>query len=223
MAGCFGKRKSVRCAMFMTFEGVDFSGKTTQAQILVEKLSRKRAVCFLREPGGTPISEQIRKILLDRKTLELTHEAELLLFSASRAQLVAQVIRPALQRGEIVICDRFYDSTTAYQGYGRGLDLDAVRTVNTFATNNLVPDLTIVVDIPVEEIERRKQAAGKGFDRMESAGREFFERVRAGYNTLCEQDPRRVIRVDGLRPVEVIHADILNIATQAMGIHEQSV
>jgi len=106
--------------MFITFEGVDFSGKTTQAQMLVDRLSRKHPICFLREPGGTPISERIREILLDRKNLELTDEAELLLFSASRAQLVTRVIRPALLRGETVICDRYYDSTTVYQGYGRG-------------------------------------------------------------------------------------------------------
>ena len=209
--------------MFITFEGVDFSGKTTQAQMLVDRLSRKHPVCFLREPGGTPISERIREILLDRKNLELTDEAELLLFSASRAQLVTRVIRPALLRGETVICDRYYDSTTVYQGYGRGLDLDAVRTINTLATNGLAPDLTIVVDIPVGEIERRKHASGKKFDRMESSGREFFDRVRNGYLALCANEPQRVIRVDGLRPVEAIHADILNIVAQKMGIQQQLV
>jgi dTMP kinase len=209
--------------MFITFEGVDFCGKTTQAQMLVDRLSRKHPVCFLREPGGTPISERIREILLDRKNLELTDEAELLLFSASRAQLVTRVIRPALLRGETVICDRYYDSTTVYQGYGRGLDLDAVRTINTLATNGLAPDLTIVVDIPVGEIERRKHASGKKFDRMESSGREFFDRVRNGYLALCANEPQRVIRVDGLRPVEAIHADILNIVAQKMGIQQQLV
>ncbi len=209
--------------MFITLEGVDFSGKTTQAQMLVDRLSRKHPVCFLREPGGTPISERIREILLDRKNLELTDEAELLLFSASRAQLVTRVIRPALLRGETVICDRYYDSTTVYQGYGRGLDLDAVRTINTLATSGLAPDLTIVVDIPVGEIERRKHASGKKFDRMESSGREFFDRVRNGYLALCANEPQRVIRVDGLRPVEAIHADILNIVAQKMGIQQQLV
>jgi len=209
--------------MFITFEGVDFSGKTTQAQMLVDRLSRKHPICFLREPGGTPISERIREILLDRKNLELTDEAELLLFSASRAQLVTRVIRPALLRGETVICDRYYDSTTVYQGYGRGLDLDAVRTINILATNGLAPDLTIVVDIPVGEIERRKHASGKKFDRMESSGREFFDRVRNGYLALSANEPQRVIRVDGLRPVEAIHADILNIVAQKMGIQQQLV
>ncbi|MCC6397220.1 MAG: dTMP kinase, partial [Bacteroidetes bacterium] len=155
--------------------------------------------------------------------LELTDEAELLLFSASRAQLVTRVIRPALLRGEVVVCDRYYDSTTVYQGYGRGLDLDAVRTINAFATNRLSPDLTIVVDIPVGEIERRKHASGKKFDRMESSGREFFDRVRNGYLSLAANEPQRVITVDGLRPVEAIHADILNIVVQKMGIQQQLV
>lgn len=208
--------------MFLTLEGVDFSGKTTQARLLVDRLSREQPVCFLREPGGTQISERIREILLDRKHLELTDEAEFLLFSASRAQLVAQVIRPALQRGEMVICDRYYDSSTVYQGYGRGLNLHSVRTINAFATGTLVPDLTIFVDIPVEEIERRKIAAGKGYDRMESSGREFFERVRAGYCALCADEPDRVLRVDGMRPVETIHREILDIVARKTGIHQQS-
>jgi dTMP kinase len=206
--------------MFLTFEGVDFSGKTTQARLLVDRLSPERKVCFLREPGGTPISERIREILLDRKTLDLTDEAELLLFSASRAQLVKQVIRPALGRGEIVICDRYYDSTTVYQGHGRGLHLSTVQTINAFATGSLVPDLTIIVDIPVEEIERRKHAAGKGFDRMESSGREFFERVRAGYRALCKEEPARVVRVDGMRPIERVHEEILDIVERKTGIHQ---
>jgi len=208
--------------MFLTFEGVDFSGKTTQARLLVDRLSRERTVCFLREPGGTEISERIREILLDRKHLELTDEAELFLFSASRAQLVTQVIRPALRRGEMVICDRYYDSTTAYQGYGRRLNLHAIRTINAFATGALVPDLTIFVDIPVEEIERRKHAAGKGFDRMESAGREFFERVRAGYCALCADEPDRVLRVDGTRPVDTVHKEILDILARKTAFHQQS-
>jgi len=208
--------------MFLTFEGVDFSGKSTQARLLVDRLSQEQKVCFLREPGGTPISERIRDILLDRKNLEITDVAEILLFSASRAQLVAQVIRPVLQRGEIVICDRYYDSTTAYQGYGRGLPLSGVQAINAFATGNLVPDLTIVVDITVDEIERRKKAAGKGFDRMESSGRAFFERVRAGYAKLCAEEPERVMRVDGMRPVEIVHQDILGIVTRKTGIQQQS-
>ncbi len=205
--------------MFLTLEGIDFSGKSTQAKLLVDALSRERAVCFLREPGGTPISERIRSILLDKKNLELTDRAELLLFSASRAQLVTGVIRPALARGEIVICDRYYDSTTAYQGAGRGLPMDAVRTINAFATGGLVPDLTLFIDIPVEEIERRRAAAGKGFDRMEAAGREFFQRVRDGYIALAASEPDRFVRIDGTRNPEEVHAGVVAAVTASPMFH----
>jgi dTMP kinase len=199
--------------MFLTLEGIDFSGKSTQAKMLVDALSRERAVCFLREPGGTPISERIRSILLDKKNLELTDRAELLLFSASRAQLVASVIRPALAKGEIVICDRYYDSTTAYQGAGRGLPMDAVRAINAFATGGLAPDLTLFIDIPVDEIERRRAAAGKGFDRMEAAGREFFQRVRDGYCALAAAEPNRFVRIDGTQTPDDVHAGVMGAVT----------
>lgn len=209
--------------MFLSLEGVDFSGKSTQARMLVDRLSVDRPVRFLREPGGTGISERIRDILLDRTNLELSEVAELFLFSASRAQLVAQVIRPALLRGETVICDRYFDSTTVYQGYGRGLDLDAIRRINAFATGGLFPDLTIIVDIPIDEIERRKRAAGTGFDRMEAAGRAFFERVRAGYVALTKTEPERIVMVDGLRPVNEIHSDIWTLLLQRSTTLHQSV
>lgn len=199
--------------MFLTLEGIDFSGKSTQAKMLVDALSGERAVCFLREPGGTPISERIRTILLDKKNLALTDRAELLLFSASRAQLVAGVIRPALERGEIVICDRYYDSTTAYQGAGRGLPMDAVRAINTFATGGLAPDLTLFIDIPVDEIEHRRAAAGKGFDRMEAAGREFFQRVRDGYCALAAAEPHRFVRIDGTKTPADVHAEVMAALT----------
>lgn len=209
--------------MFLTLEGIDFCGKSTQARMLVDALSGERAVCFLREPGGTPISERIRGILLDRKNLELTDRAELLLFSASRAQLVAGVIRPALAKGEIVICDRYYDSTTAYQGAGRGLPMDAVRTINMFATGGLVPDLTLFIDIPVDEIERRRAAAGKGFDRMEAAGREFFTRVRDGYHALAGAEPERFVRIDGMRTPDEVHAEIMTAVRTSRAFHHHTV
>jgi len=152
--------------MFLTFEGIDFCGKSTQARLLVERLEKNHTVRLIREPGGTRISEQLREILLDKRHLELTEVAELFLFEASRAQLVAEVIRPALERGEFVICDRYSDSTTAYQGFGRGVDIEAIARVNALATGGTEPDLTVVIDIPVEEIERRKQSAGLVFDRM---------------------------------------------------------
>lgn len=188
--------------MFITFEGLDFSGKSTQAKLLVEKLQGLRAVRFLREPGGTAISERIREILLDRKNLEMIDQAEILLFSASRAQLVGEVILPALARGEIVVCDRYCDSTTAYQGYGRGLQLDGVRAINHLATQGKMPDVTFLIDIPIEEIERRKSAAGLTFDRMESAGREFYKRVRDGYRSLAALEKDRWIVVDGMQSID---------------------
>jgi dTMP kinase len=196
--------------MFVTFEGVDCSGKTTQAAMLVDALRARSGaiVHFIREPGGTAISERLREILLDRSNLDLSELTELFLFSASRAQLVAQRIIPAIARGEIVVCDRFYDSTTAYQGYGRGLDLDAVRRINAVATAGTEPDLTVLVDIPVGEIEARKKASGNAPDRMENSGREFYHRVREGYLAIAREHTERFVVVDGLRSVNDIALDI---------------
>ena len=202
--------------MFITFEGLDFSGKTTQAGRLVERLTvhspyrhtTPPTIHFLREPGGTSIAERIRALLLDRQHTVMCAETELFLFSASRAQLVTEVIRPAVERGEIVVCDRFYDSTTAYQAYGRGLPLDEVQAVNRFATGGLRPDLTLFVDIPVDALERRLAGAGVGADRMESAGREFYERVRKGFLAIVAAEPDRVVRVDGDADRDTVGQDV---------------
>jgi dTMP kinase len=216
--------------MFITFEGIDLSGKSTQALHLVTRLKEGRAssgavpvVRFLREPGGTPISERLREILLDRKYTELNPWAELFLFSAARAQLVSEVIRPALKRGEIVVCDRFYDSTTAYQGYGRGLDLETVRRINMAATGGTDPDLTIVVDIPVEEIGRRRRALGSGPDRMEDAGKEFFDRVRKGYAEIIRHEPHRVVCVDGTGSVRQVEDEVWRAVARLREVTQQSV
>ena len=195
--------------MLLTFEGIDCSGKSTQARLLAERLQKDRTVRFIREPGGTRISERLRDILLDKRHLELTETCELFLFSASRAQLVAEVIRPALQRGEFVICDRYFDSTTAYQGYGRGIDREAIARINALATQGTNPDLTFVIDIPVDELEHRKQAAGQPVDRMESSGRQFYERVRAGYTNMA-RETQRIVMIDGTRPVQEIHDAVWN-------------
>jgi dTMP kinase len=217
--------------MFVTFEGLDLSGKTTQARLLVDHITRIREetpslwppVTFIREPGGTPISERLRKILLDKQHLEMTDLTELLLFSASRAQVVSQVIRPALRRGEIVICDRYYDSTTAYQGYGRALDLEDVRRINSIATGRLDPELTILVDIPVEEIDRRRDVAGVPFDRMESSGQAFYERVRQGYRALAALEPHRYVVIDGTDPVERVEASVWTAFTRRQSVIHQTV
>src|ERR1051326_8607013 len=144
--------------MFITFEGLDYSGKTTQASLLVERLKKLgHDVVFLREPGGTALSEKIRLILLDRKHIEITQKTELFLFSAARSQLVNDVIAPSLRAGKTVVCDRYADSTTAYQGYGRGLDLDEVKTINRIATAGTRPTVTVLVDVDASEIRRRRQ------------------------------------------------------------------
>jgi dTMP kinase len=195
--------------MLITFEGLDFSGKSTQAKLLVDKLQRvlggkglNAVVHLIREPGGTKISERIRELLLDSSHHELSNEAELLLFSASRAQLVREVILPALKRGETVVCDRFHDSTTAYQGYGRGLDLQVIHSIHRLTTGGVTPDLTILIDLPLDEIEQRKAVAGLADDRMEGSGKEFYGLVRKGYLELAGLEPDRIAVVDGTPPVE---------------------
>ena len=195
--------------MFITFEGIDYSGKSTQAKLLVERLEQSgRSVLFLREPGGTAISEKIRLLLLDTAHGDLTQLTEVLLFSASRSQLVSQVISPELTKGTIVICDRYADSTSAYQGYGRGIPLASIEALNRIATSGLLPDLTILVDIPVEEVVVRQRKKGALSDRMESAGIEFYERVRKGYEALSAADPKRWYIVDGRKSVQEIHQQL---------------
>ncbi len=197
--------------MFITFEGIDYSGKTTQATLLVDMLKAQgRPVLFLREPGGTPISEKIREILLDREHGAMTRTAELFLFSAARTQLVHEVIRPALREGTIVVCDRFFDSTTAYQGHGRDLALADVETINRLAVGGTIPDLTVLVDVEPAEIMKRLKSSGASADRMESGGMEFFERVRRGYRSLAAADQKRFIVINGMRPVDVVRDDIWN-------------
>lgn len=195
--------------MFITFEGLDQSGKTTQANLLVDRLQKMgKEVLLIREPGGTELSERIRDILLDHKHFSMTQKAELFLFSAARAQLVSEVIRPALQKGVIVICDRFYDSTTAYQGYGRGIDLQEVKQVNVIAVGGTIPDLTLFLDIEVEEILRRRNAAGLSADRMESSGMQFYERVRKGYHAIAAEEQQRFYILNGALASEELHQQI---------------
>ncbi len=190
--------------MFITFEGLDYSGKSTQVRLLADTLKHERhTILVLREPGGTEIGERIRTILLDKRISGMTSVAELFLFSASRAQLVDEVIKPALEGGVIVLCDRFYDSLTAYQGWGKGIPPETVRAVNEGASQGLTPDLTFFLDIPVEEVERRMRRARTSKDRMESNGKEFFERVRKGYLQIATSE-RRFRVIDGLQPVDTI-------------------
>ena len=181
--------------LFITFEGGEGGGKSTQLHLLEHRLEAAgRRVRVLREPGGTAVGESVRAILLDPEHTGLDSTAELLLYEASRAQLVAEVIEPALAAGEVVLCDRFFDSTTAYQGYGRDLPLDRIRELNLIATGGLVPDRTIVLDIEPElGLER---ATTQGADRLEGESHAFHERVREGFLALAEVEPDRVRVVD---------------------------
>jgi dTMP kinase len=204
--------------MFITFEGVDLCGKTTQAEILINKLKGYGfEVVFVREPGGTRISELIRNILLDKENVEMCDVTELFLFSASRAQLVGEVIIPALNSGKVVICDRFYDSTLAYQGYGRGIDIEKIKVVNELASSGLVPDLTFLIDIPVSEIYNRRRQKYGDFDRMENSGVEFYERVRNGYLELARREKRFCV-INGLRGIDEISSEIWSIVSEKLKV-----
>lgn len=195
--------------MFITFEGIDGSGKTTQINLLSARLRQRGIdVLALREPGGNEVSENIREVLLSSKN-EIGVRAELLLFVAARAQLVEKVIRPALDAGKLVICDRYCDSSVAYQGFGRGIDVDDVHSCNKFATNNLVPNLTFFLDVPTTVGLGRTSSRGENvLDRMESAGESFFDKARKGYLSIAESEPERFIVLDGRATPEEIHDEI---------------
>ena len=188
--------------LFVTFEGIDRSGKTTQARMLCEALGED--ALGVREPGGTEMGERVREMLKDAD-LELSAEAEVLLFAAARAELVAQVIRPALEEGRTVVSDRFLDSSLAYQGGARGLGMENVEGVNAFATGGIRPDLTFLLAIDPAAAEGR---AGES-DRFEDEGRELQERVLAAYERIAGTDPRRWRRIDADREPEAVHADVL--------------
>jgi len=196
--------------MFITFEGLDFCGKSTQVELLKKYFEgRKREVIILREPGGTAISEKIRDILLDKAHDEMRIETELLLFAASRAQLVRQSIIPALKANKVVISDRFHDSSTAYQGFGRGIDLDFVFHLHNFVISEAVPDLTFFIDLPLEIINARKSDVQKTLDRIESSKNDFYENVRKGYFDLAERESRFRI-LNGRNEIDEIHKQIIS-------------
>jgi len=203
--------------LFITFEGNEGSGKSTQVPLLVEKLREwGHTVKVFREPGGTPIGEEIRHTLKHSlSNTAMTSEAELLLMNASRAQLVREMIRPALARGEFIVCDRFYDSTTAYQGYGRQLDLPTVKHIIDLAVGLTRPDLTLFLKVPqaVSEERLRSRQATMPFirDRMEEADRAFFERVARGYDAIAAAEPDRVKIIQAAGAIEEIQSAIWRI------------
>jgi len=190
---------------FITFEGTEGAGKSTQIKLLAERIQAAgRKVHVLREPGGTPIGEEIRHTLQhSAQNAAMTPEAELLLINASRAQLVREVIRPALAAGEIVLCDRFYHSTLAYQGYGRRLDLKRVQEVIAFAVGDTRPDLTLMLHVPLAISEQRRKArtSAPARDRFEEADRAFFERVEEGFRALANADPARIKWIEATQPI----------------------
>jgi dTMP kinase len=200
--------------VFITFEGTEGSGKSTQISLLAERLRYLGySVRTIREPGGTPIGEEIRHTLKHSASNQaMTWEAELLLMNASRAQLVREVIRPALAKGEVVLSDRFYDSTTAYQGYGRQLDLASVKAIVNFAVGTTRPDLTLLLTVPHEVSAERLLARQSTLpfmrDRMEEADRSFFERVAKGYQEIAAAEPQRVRCIKATASVPEIQAAI---------------
>lgn len=199
--------------MLITFEGPDGSGKTTQLTLLAEFLGQQGySLVRVREPGGTRIGEQVRDVLHRIEHREMHPRAEVLLYSAARAQLVEEIIRPALANGQLVLCDRFYDSTFAYQGFGHGLDTAALRQLTLFATGGLKPDLTVYIDIEPEEGLKRRQRDGKAeWNRLDALGLEFHRRVHAGYQRMIAEEQERWVKVDGDRAVEAIQAEIRKI------------
>jgi len=206
---------------FITFEGPEGSGKSTQIKRLAEQLeARGIKVLCTREPGGTATGEAIRNILQhDAAGEPLTERAELLLFTASRAQLVDQVVLPALDRGEWVLCDRFIDSTMAYQGYARGMDIDTLDAINGFSIAGRKPELTLLLDLDIEQgfqrLEERYSAGGSA-DRFEREARDFHHRVRNGYHTLAEREPERFRVIDAGRAVDEVASRVWNAVKEAL-------
>lgn len=194
-------------ARFVAFEGVDGSGKSTQARMLAEALRARGVPAVLtREPGGTPLGEGLRGLLLDGGVPRIGPVAEAYLFAAARAALVEEVVRPALERGEWVVTDRFVDSSLAYQGVAGGLGLDEVRALNALAVAGCLPDVAVVIDVPVDLAAERRCA---GEDRIEAHGLAFQERVAEGYRALAERSPERVVMVPGTGSVDEVHAAVM--------------
>ena len=194
---------------FISFEGIDYAGKTTQLKLLRERLQNAGITAqLLREPGGTDISEKIRHILLDKAHLDMHAKTEILLYAAARAQLVHQKIIPELEKGAYILADRFFDSTTVYQGYGRKLDLQFVEALNAFATSGLTPFKTILLDISPDVALQRRQDSGRTSDRLDAESRDFYQTIYEAYHQLVKKHPNRFIVVSAEREVSEIAEEI---------------
>ena len=200
--------------LFLSFEGGEASGKSVQAKRLAERLvAAGRDVVAVREPGSTPVGERVRDIVLHAQEIPLGANAQALLYSTARAQLVRDVIRPALAAGKIVIVDRFYDSTLAYQGYGHGADLAQLRAVTDFAVGDTRPDRTLLLDLPVDAAEQRAatRKPGRAWDRFEAEARAFHERVREGYLRLAAAEPQRFAVIGADRDIDAVATDVWRV------------
>ncbi len=199
--------------LFITFEGADGCGKTTQLNLLKDYLEKHGfEVVVTREPGGKGLGEKLREILLNYDG-EVSNRCESFLFLADRAQNIDVIVKPAINKGKIVLCDRHTDSSVAYQGYGRGLDIDRIKTLNNLAVDGVFPDLTLVYDVDIETSMKR---VGNEKDRMESAGKDFFNRVRSGYLELASAEPQRVKVIDSTRSISDVFADTLKLVEERL-------
>jgi dTMP kinase len=200
--------------IFITLEGGEGSGKTTQARRLCDWLTTQgRPVLHTREPGGTLLAERLRGLLLDHSAETIAPETEAWLILAARRQHVDHVIKPALQQGMVVVCDRFSDSTIAYQGYGRGLDLRVLRTMNKWATGNLIPHLTLLFDVPVRIGLTRRRSQRASQNRLDREATQFHQKVRVGFRTLAQQEPRRMVVFDASLPLESVQRNVATVLT----------
>jgi dTMP kinase len=202
---------------FISFEGIDYSGKSTQIENLkINLFAKNQKVLILREPGGSQISELIRNILLDKNNLSMTSTTELLLYSAARNQVLNEKILPALEAGDFVIADRYVDSTTAYQGFGRQISLDLIRQINFIATNDFLPSLTIFLDLPIDKMINRQKNKMNEIDRLESAGINFFKRVREGYLKIADIDSKRIKVLEADQNVAALSNQIWDLVSSKM-------
>lgn len=209
-------------SLFLTFEGIEGCGKTTQIGLLASHLKRTRLRFLItREPGGTEVGDKIRQILLSSENTRIEPLAELFLYAAARVQHFRQLIQPALSRGEIVVCDRYADATLAYQGFGRGIDQGWIEEIHARSVDNGKPDLTFLLDLPVEEGLRRAWKRMEGHpvkeDRFEKEAVDFHERVRQGYLTLARREPQRIVVLDGRQDEQTLHAEIVSRLSERLG------